>query len=92
MTSAMAVDSTWAQKMMEAQQSITRLSDMQVIARVQQEGLSVTNSPEAMRRQLVEITAERAKSQQDRMLYGSLKQSSLERGTNRVITEKTITN
>jgi hypothetical protein len=26
------------------------------------------------------------------MLYGSLKQSSLERGTNRVITEKTITN
>jgi hypothetical protein len=92
MTSAMAVDSTWAQKMMEAQQSITRLSDMQVIARVQQEGLSVTNSPEAMRRQLVEITAERAKNQQDKLLYGSLKQSSLERGTNRVITEKTITN
>jgi hypothetical protein len=92
MTSAMAVDSTWAQKMMEAQQSITRLSDMQVIARVQQEGLSVTNSTEAMRRQLVEITAERAKSQQDKMLYGSLKQSSLERGTNRVITEKTIIN
>jgi hypothetical protein len=92
MTSAMAVDSTWAQKMMEAQQSITRLSDMQVIARVQQEGLSVTNSTEAMRRQLVEITAERAKNQQDKMLYGSLKQSSLERGTNRVITEKTITN
>lgn len=92
MTSAMAVDSTWAQKMMEAQQSISRLSDMQVIARIQQEGLSVTNSPEAMRRQLVELTAERAKAQQDRMLYGSLKQSSLERGTNRVITEKTITN
>jgi hypothetical protein len=92
MTSAMAVDSTWAQKMMEAQQSISRLSDMQVIARVQQEGLSVTNSPEAMRRQLVELTAERAKNQQDKMLYGSLKQSSLERGTNRVITEKTITN
>jgi len=92
MTSAMAVDSTWAQKMMEAQQSISRLSDMQVIARVQQEGLSVTNSPEAMRRQLVELTAERAKNQQDKLLYGSLKQSSLERGTNRVITEKTITN
>ena len=92
MTSAMAVDSTWAQKMMEAQQSISRLSDMQVIARVQQEGLSVTNSPEAMRRQLVELTAERAKAQQDKLLYGSLKQSSLERGTNRVITEKTITN
>ena len=92
MTSAMAVDSTWAQKMMEAQQSITRLSDMQVIARIQQEGLSVTNSPEAMRRQLVEITAERSKAQQDKMLYGSLKQSNLERGTNRVITEKTITN
>jgi hypothetical protein len=92
MTSAMAVDSTWAQKMMEAQQSISRLSDMQIIARVQQEGLSVTNSPEAMRRQLVELTAERAKNQQDKMLYGSLKQSSLERGTNRVITEKTITN
>jgi hypothetical protein len=45
-----------------------------------------------MRRQLVELTAERAKAQQDRLLYGNLKQSSLERGTNRVITEKTITN
>jgi hypothetical protein len=92
MTSAMAVDSTWAQKMMEAQQSISRLSDMQVIARIQQEGLSVTQSPEAMRRQLVELTAERAKKQQDQLLYGNLKQSSLERGTNRVITEKTIIN
>ncbi len=92
MTSAMAVDSTWAQKMMEAQQSISRLSDMQIIARIQQEGLSVTQSPEAMRRQLVELTAERAKKQQDQLLYGSLKQSSLERGTNRVITEKTIIN
>jgi hypothetical protein len=90
MTSAMAVDSTWAQKMMEAQQSISRLSDMQVIARIQQEGLSVSQSPEAMRRQLVELTAERAKAQQDRLLYGSLKGSVMDKNTGRVITEKTI--
>ena len=34
----MNIDSTWAQKMVEAQQSIGRLSDMQVIARAKHIG------------------------------------------------------
>lgn len=90
MESAMNIDSTWAQKMVEAQQSIGRLSDMQVIARAKQEGISVSQSPERMRRELVEITAKRAIAQQERLLYGGLKKATIDKGTDRSIIEKTI--
>jgi hypothetical protein len=92
MGSAMNVDSTWAQKMIEAQQSISRLSDMQVIARAKQEGISVTQSPEGMRKQLIEIQAKRSIDQQNRMLYGSLQTTKIDGHTNRAIVEKTIEN
>jgi hypothetical protein len=85
----MSVDATWAQKMVEAQQSITRLSDIQVIARAKQEGISVSQSPEGMRRQLVENMAKRSVDQQDKMLYGNLRNSVLDKD-GRSITEKTI--
>jgi hypothetical protein len=85
------VDSTWAQKMIEAQQSISRLSDLQVVARAKQEGMSVSQSPEAMRKQLVEITAKRQIAQQDNMLYGSLRKATVDK-TGREIIEKTIPN
>jgi hypothetical protein len=87
--SVMSVDATWAQKMVEAQQSITRLSDIQVIARAKQEGISVSQSPESMRRQLVENMAKRSIDQQDKMLYGNLRNSVLDKD-GRSITEKTI--
>ena len=87
--SAMNVDSTWAQKMIEAQQSISRLSDMQVIARSKQEGIAVTQSPEAMRKMLVDRDAKRRIAQQESVLYGSLKNANLDH-QNRAITEKTI--
>jgi hypothetical protein len=90
MGSAINVDSTWAQKMIEAQQSISRLSDMQVIARAKQEGISVTQSPENMRKQLIELQAKRAIDQQDRMLYGSIKASTVDKNSGRTIIEKTI--
>ena len=90
MESAMSIDSTWAQKMVEAQQSIGRLSDMQVIARAKQEGISVSQSPERMRRELVELTAKRAISQQERLLYGGLKSAKIDKSTDRNIIEKTI--
>jgi len=90
MESAMNIDSTWAQKMVEAQQSIGRLSDMQVIARAKQEGISVSQSPEKMRRELVEVTAKRAIAQQERLLYGGLKKATIDKGTDRSIIEKTI--
>jgi hypothetical protein len=90
MGSAINVDSTWAQKMIEAQQSISRLSDMQMIARAKQEGISVTQSPEGMRKQLIELQAKRSIEQQDRMLYGSIKSSTIDRNSGRTIIEKTI--
>jgi Txe/YoeB family toxin of Txe-Axe toxin-antitoxin module len=89
MESAMNVDSTWAQKMVEAQQSISKLSDMQIIARAKQEGVTINQSPEAMRRQLVELTAKRSINQQDRMLYGNLRKSTMDQ-QGRIVTEKTI--
>ena len=91
MGSALNVDSTWAQKMIEAQQSISRLSDLQVVARAKQEGISVSQSPEAMRKQLVEITAKRQTAQQDNMLYGSIRKATYD-NTGREIIEKTIPN
>jgi hypothetical protein len=90
MGSAINVDSTWAQKMIEAQQSISRLSDMQIIARSKQEGISVTQSPEGMRKQLIELQAKRSIEQQDRMLYGSIKSSTVDKHSGRTIIEKTI--
>jgi len=91
MSSALNVDSTWAQKMIEAQQSIGRLSDMQIIARAKQEGISVSQSPEAMRKQLVEITAKRQIAQQDSVLYGALKNSTIGKDGRQMI-EKTLPN
>jgi 23S rRNA A2030 N6-methylase RlmJ len=46
MESAMNIDSTWAQKMVEAQQSISRLSDMQIIAQELSKKDYLTQSPE----------------------------------------------
>jgi hypothetical protein len=88
--SAMNVDATWAQKMVEAQTSISRLSDIQVISRAQQEGIAVSQSPEDMRRQLVEKMAKRSIEQHERMLYGSIQRSIVDQGTGRSIIEKTI--
>jgi Txe/YoeB family toxin of Txe-Axe toxin-antitoxin module len=90
MGAAINVDSTWAQKMVEAQQSISRLSDMQMIARAKQEGISITQSPETMRKQLIELQAKRAIDQQNRMLYGSIPTSNIDKSSNRTIVEKTI--
>lgn len=92
MGAAYNVDSTWAQKMIEAQQSVSRLSDMQVIARAKQEGLSVTQSPEGMRKQLIEIQAKRSIDQQSRMLYAGIQNTKMDTHTNRTIVEKTIDN
>ena len=88
--SAMNVDATWAQKMVEAQTAISRLSDIQVISRAQQEGIAVSQSPEDMRRQLVEKMAKRSIEQHERMLYGSIQRSIVDQNTGRSIIEKTI--
>lgn len=92
MGSAYNVDSTWAQKMVEAQQSVSRLSDMQMIGRAKQEGISVTQSPENMRKQLIELQAKRSIDQQKRMLYSGVQTTKMDPHTNRTIVEKTIDN
>jgi hypothetical protein len=89
MESALNIDATWAQKMVEAQQSISRLSDMQIIARAKQEGVSVSQSPEGMRKQLVEKQAREAIDRQEKMLYGSIRSSVVD-SKGRSIIEKTI--
>ena len=73
MENAMNVDSSWAHKMVEAQRSLARLSDMQIVARAKQEGVSVSQSPERMRRELSEILAKKAQDQHERVLNQRLK-------------------
>lgn len=75
MENAMNVDSSWAHKMVEAQRSLARLSDMQIVARAKQEGISVSQSPEKMRRELSEILAKRAQDQHEKILNQRLKAS-----------------
>lgn len=75
MENAMNVDSSWAHKMVEAQRSLARLSDMQIVARAKQEGISVSQSPEKMRRELSEILAKKAQDQHERILNQKLKTS-----------------
>jgi hypothetical protein len=90
MESAMNVDAVWANKMVEAQQSITRLSDVQVIARSKQEGISVSQSPEDMRRQLVEKIARRSVEQHEKKLYGGIRNSIVDNKSGRAIVERKI--
>jgi len=71
----MNVDSSWAHKMVEAQRSLARLSDMQIVARAKQEGISVSQSPEKMRRELSEILAKKSQEQHERILNQKLKSS-----------------
>jgi hypothetical protein len=85
MGSAMNVDSVWAQKMVEAQQSISRLSDMQIIARAKQEGIAVEQSPEAMRKQLIEKIAKAQIAKHEATLYGSVMNSKIDKSTGRQV-------
>jgi hypothetical protein len=75
MENAMNVDSSWAHKMVEAQRSLARLSDMQIVARSKQEGISVSQSPERMRKELSEILAKKAQDRHERILNQKLRDS-----------------
>ena len=78
MENAMNVDSSWAHKMVEAQRSLSRLSDMQIVARAKQEGISVSQSPEKMRRELSERLAKKAQDQHEKILNQRLKNSTID--------------
>jgi len=89
MENAMNVDSSWAHKMVEAQRSLARLSDMQIVARAKQEGISVSQSPERMRRELSEILAKKSQDQHERILNQRLRESVLD-SKGRSVTEGKI--
>lgn len=89
MDSVLNMDAGWAHKLVEANNSIQRLSDQQVIARCRQFGLPVGTDVLAMRKSLVEDMASKALQQQDRVLYQKLKTAEVdEKG--RVTVEKKI--
>ena len=86
----MNTEPSWALKMAEAQKGIANLSDMQIVARAKQEGIVMKQSVELMRKELIEKTARKSISDQERKQYGGIKSALIEQGTNREITKKTI--
>ena len=89
MESALNIDSGWAQRLIEANNSIQRLSDQQIIARCRQEGIPIGTDPIAMRKSLVEHVAKRTIDRHNSIQYGELKKSTLD-SKNRQVTEGKI--
>lgn len=88
MDAVLNLNAGWAQKLIEANSSINRLSDQQIIARCKQEGLPVTTDVIQMRKTLVEKIAEKSIAQQDQMLYGKLRKAVIDQKTGFEIIEK----
>lgn len=61
------IDAIWASKLIEANTSIARLTDVQVIARCKDLSIRVTEDVPAMRRQLVNKIAEESKTLEDKI-------------------------
>jgi hypothetical protein len=94
MDSVLNIDSGWAQKLIEANQSIQRLSDQQIIARCRQEGISIGTDIIRMRKALVEGIAEKQIAKQHQVNYGNLEKANIDKnnaqGAERQIIERTI--
>jgi hypothetical protein len=94
MDSVLNIDSGWAQKLIEANQSIQRLSDQQIIARCRQENIPIGTDIIRMRKALVEGIAEKSIAHQHKMNYGKLESAILDKnnaqGAERQIVERTI--
>jgi hypothetical protein len=96
MDSVLNIDSGWAQRLIEANQSIQRLSDQQVISRCRQENIAIGTDIVKMRKALVEKLAERAIAKQHQMNYGNLEKAIIDKnnaqGAERQVVERTINN
>jgi hypothetical protein len=88
MDDVLNMNTNWAQKLIEANSSIQRLSDQQIIARCQQEGLPIGTDIIKMRKSLVESVAEKSVKRYDEMMYGKLKNAVIDAKTERQIIEK----
>jgi hypothetical protein len=90
MDSVLNIDSGWAQRLIEANQSIQRLSDQQVIARCRQENLTIGTDIVKMRKELVANIAEKSIKHQEEMRNGKLKRAIVDKNSDRQIVERTI--
>ena len=90
MDAVLNINTEWAQKLVEANSAIQRLSDQGVIARTRQEGLPIGTDIGKMRKELVERVALSSMRQQERNQYQNLKNSVIEKDTGRAIIEKTV--
>lgn len=90
MDSVLNIDSGWAQRLIEANQSIQRLSDQQVISRCRQENLPIGTDIVKMRKELVSKVAEKSIKHQEEMRNGKLKRAIVDSSSDRQIVERTI--
>jgi hypothetical protein len=93
MDSVLNMDSGWAQKLIEANQSIQKLSDQQIIARSRQQDLPIGTDIISMRKALVEKMAKISIAKQHQISYGKLEKANIEvgaSGSEREIVERTI--
>lgn len=67
---ALTVDALWAQKLIEANQQVQRMSDATIIQRCSQEQIPLSQDIQLMRKQLTEFVAKRAKAQFDSIQNG----------------------
>jgi hypothetical protein len=77
MDSVLNMNTDWAQRLIEANQSIQRLSDQQIISRCRQEGITIGTDISKMRKTLVEKIAKKSIKHQEDMIYGKLKKSNI---------------
>lgn len=90
MDSVLNIDSGWAQRLIEANQSIQRLSDQQVIARCRQEELPIGTDVVKMRKALVAKVAEKSIKHQEEMRNGKLKRANIDVASDRQIVERKV--
>lgn len=90
MDSVLNIDSGWAQKLVEANQSIQKLSDQQIIARCRQQKIPISADVPSMRKALVADIAEKSLALQHKINYGRLENSVLDKSSDRQIVEKKI--
>jgi len=85
MEEVLSLDTGWAQRLIEANQSVLRLSEQQVIARSRQEGLPIGVDIAQMRKDLVATIAKKSIKHQEEMRTGALTRSTVDKSTDRTL-------
>lgn len=88
MDAVLNINTGWAQKLIEANSAINRLSDQQVIARCKQFDIPRGTDLVKMRKALVEHMAQASVKSQDRIMYEKLRQAELDKDNRQVVERK----